>query len=387
MERSGCQASGQRAANSNAGKKAKRIVAMAHVAGWSNVDLVKDCGLIPYLLHKNHGHDVSMVGARSGGYPYHEQYTKSVKMEFLPSGSTAEKIQYMERHAEEIDGLLCYGCYKSYFQVAETYKRLNPKGRIYSGLDMNSWWADRILWNETDFKTFMGRCDVIATSCHAMQDHLNEKWPWKIEYVPNGYYDFFPQSPPAFQEKENVILTVGRLGTEQKSTHVLLEAFAKIADRMPDWSVRLVGNVEQGFEAFREEYFKRFPALSERVRFVGPIADRRQLFGEYRKAKVFALPSNWEGGTPNVIAEALHGGCAIAVTRFDAFEDAIDSGSCGKSAAINDVEGFARILEELCLNTDLEQCSRRAYQYGLREFDMEKIVVRIHELLFGGEES
>lgn len=51
--------------------------------GWSNVELVKDCGLIPYIMHKNYGYEVSMVGADGGPYPYHEKYTKGVKMENL----------------------------------------------------------------------------------------------------------------------------------------------------------------------------------------------------------------------------------------------------------------------------------------------------------------
>ena len=45
-------------------KKIKRVVAMApYERPWSNVELVKDCGLITYLLYKNHGCDVSIVGA------------------------------------------------------------------------------------------------------------------------------------------------------------------------------------------------------------------------------------------------------------------------------------------------------------------------------------
>lgn len=364
--------------------KEKTIVAMApHERGWSNVELVKDCGLIPYLLYKNYGYDVSMVGAKGGEYPYHEQYTQGVQMEFLPSGQLAESLQYIERGAKEIDGLLFYGCYSSYYKMAEMYKRLNPKGRIYLALDANRFWMDRILWDEKDFRIFMDCCDVIATSCHAMQDHLNEKWPWKIEYIPNGYYDFSKQPRFAFEEKENIILTVGRLGTEQKATHVLLEAFAKIADRVPRWKVRLVGSVEQCFEAFQEDYFRRFPELIGRVQFVGPIMDRGRLVAEYKKAKIFALPSTCEGGTPNVIAEALHGGCAIAATRFDAFEDAIDSGRCGKSAPVEDVDGFAQILEDLCTRSDLRQLSCHAYEYSRREFDMEKITARINEMLFG----
>lgn len=364
-------------------KSAKKVVAMAPFEGWSNVELVKDCSLIPYLLYKNHGHDVSMVGAKLGEYPYHEQYTKGVKMEFLPNGEMITKIRYIEQQAKEIDGLLLYGCHlESYKAVVETYKRLNSNGRIYLALDANSAWMDYILWDKEDFKSFMNHCDVIATSCHVMQDHLNEKWPWKIEYVPNGYYNFAAQYQPVFPEKENTILTVGRLGTEQKATHVLLEAFAKIAAQIPDWKLRLIGSVEQSFETFQKKYFKHFPELIDRVQFVGTITDRRQLFEEYRKAKIFALSSVVEGGTPNVIAEALHGGCAIAVTRFDAYGDATDSGLCGKSVAVNDVDGFSRILKELCTEVNLEQISDHAYKYSCREFDMEKIVARVNELLW-----
>lgn len=382
-EKRSCWEKESPARKSDTAKSAKRVVAMAPFEGWKNVELVKDCGLIPYLLYKNHGHDVSMVGMKLGEYPYHEQYTKGVKMEFLSNGGIMEKLQYIEKQAKEIDGLLLYGCHcESYKVVAETYKRLNANGRIFLALDANSVWMDYILWDEEDFKSFMDCCDVIATSCHAMQDHLNEKWPWKIECVPNGYYAFSPQVQPVFSEKENTILTVGRLGTEQKATHVLLEAFAKIADQIPDWKMRLVGSVEQSFGAFRENYFRDFPELLGRVQFVGTIADREQLFEEYRKAKIFALSSVIEGGTPNVIAEALHGGCAIAVTRFDAYEDATDSGLCGASAPVGDVDGFSQILKELCTRTDLKQLSRHAYEYSYREFDMEKIVARVNELLW-----
>lgn len=364
----------------------KRIVALApYERGWSNVELIKDCGLIPYLLHKNHGHDVSMVGADNGPYPYHDKYTKEVTMEFLPNGQIIEKLRYLEKHAQEIDGLLLRGCYPTNFPVAEVYRTLNPEGRIYVGLDANSWWMDRILWSEKEFIDFMDRCDVIATSCHSMQKHLNEKWPWKIEYIPNGYYGFKGhQEEPAFQEKENIILNVGRLGTEQKATEVLLEAFAKIADKVPGWRLHLAGSVEDRFQTYIKEYFLRYPELSERVCFIGAITDREKLSEEYRTDKIFALTSTLEGGTPNVIAEALHAGCAIAVTKIDAFEDATDYGRCGRSAQIGDVDGFAEILYQLCTDEDLEQLSRHAYEYSRTDFDMEKIVARVNELLFGG---
>lgn len=362
----------------------KKIVAMApYERGWSNVELIKDCGLIPYLLHKNHGHDVSMAGADAGPYPYLETFIKGVKMEFLPNGGISEKIRYLDAHAKEIDALLIRGCYATNFPVAEVYKLSNPAGRIYLGLDANSEWMDRIKWDEPEFMKFMNDCDVIATSCSSLQKFLNEKWPWKIEYIPNGWYDFsHQQKEPVFENKENMILTVGRLGTTQKATEVLLEAFARIADKIPGWQLRLVGGVEEAFQPYIREYFGRFPRLAGRVQFVGLLTDREQLFIEYQNAKIFAMPSDWEGA-PNVISEALHAGCVTAVTRFDAYEDATDHGRCGLSSEIRDVEGFADILYQLCTDKNLKQLSAHAYQYSRINFDMENITARVTEMLFG----
>lgn len=156
-------------------KQIHRVVAMApYERPWSNVELIKDCGLIPYLLYKNHGCDVSMVGAKGGEYPYAE-LVKGMKLKFLENGNVATKHKYIYENGKDIDCLILRGCYPSNFGVAKIYKMVNPNGKIYVGLDANSHWMDRILWYQPDFVDFMDHCDVIATSCTAMQKHLNEK--------------------------------------------------------------------------------------------------------------------------------------------------------------------------------------------------------------------
>lgn len=364
----------------------KRIMAMApYPRGWSNVELVKDCGLIPYLLHKNHGHEVTMIGADGKDYS-NQKYIEGVKLEFLADGEEQTKLEYMAEHARQIDCLILRGCYSSNFNVANIYKQVNPEGRIYVGLDANSHWMDRIIWTEEHFSAFMDCCDVIATSCTAMQKHLNEKWPWKIERIFNGFYHFGRgEIKPDFDKKENTILTVSRLGTEQKMTNMLLEAFAMIAPKIPDWKLRLTGTVEKSFKEYIEQYFKRFPELKERCIFTGPIQERDALFEEYLNAKIFALPSSFEGGTPNVIAEALNASCVIAITKIDAYEDAIDSGRCGMACDLFDTEGFAQILLSLCTHEDLRELSAHAYEHGSTNFNMEQIVARLNEMLFGGK--
>ena len=367
-------------------KKQRRIVAMSFDYGWHNSQLIKDCGVIPYLLHKNHHCDSRMVGAKmEPDYP-NLQYVKGMQLEFLPDGSHQTKLNYLAKNAKQIDCFMLYGAYPHYIPLVDCYKSHNPNGKVCIGLDANSDWMDRIQWADADFCRFMDQCDVITASGRTMQKHLNEKWPWAIEYIPNGFYNF-STTPWAvdFDKKENIILTVSRLGTPQKQTDVLLEAFAKIAGQIPDWELHLAGGVEESFHEWLDGFWERYPDLKGRIRFLGKILDRDELYDTYRRSKIFALPSMFEGGTPNVIAEALFSGCAVAITKIDEHRDAIGNGRCGLASEIGDVDGFADILLRLCQNERLDELCREAYVYAREVYDMEKIVARLNKLIFGWE--
>lgn len=362
-------------------RKRKRVVTMSFNEGWVNSQLLKDCGVIPYLLHRNYGCDAVMAGKQLSEYS-NLRYVEGLRLEFLPDG---DKAAYLQREAHNIDCLLLYGPYDSYFPLVDLYKRLNPYGKVSLALDANSGWMDRIQWAEPVFRQFMDQCDVITCSGRTMQRHLNEKWPWPIEYIPNGFYNF--SSKPwkvDFDQKENVILTVGRLGTPQKATNVLLEAFAKIAPQIPDWELHLAGGMEDAFTDWLSGFWERYPELKERIRFLGSISDRDVLYETYQRAKIFALTSTWEG-FPNVIPEALFSGDAIAITKIDEYQDAIGNGRCGLASEIDDVNGFADILLQLCRSERLDEMCREAYAYAQEVYDMERIVARLYTLIFGGE--
>lgn len=364
----------------------KKIVAMSIGDGWSDAQLIKDCGVIPYLLSKNHFCEAYMAGAKLGEYP-NLKFLPGLKMEFLPESTLQSKLDYLAGEAGDIDGLLLYGAYAEYAPLADLYKQLNPNGKIYLALDANSFWMDRIQWTAPNFSRLLGQCDVIGASGRTMQRHLNEKWPWVIEYLPNGFYNFAGTDMAfAYEKKGNVIFTAGRLGNYDKATHVLLEAFASIADEIPDWSLRLAGTIEEAWETgYLSRFWEQHPSLKERICFLGHISDKETLYQEYLSAKIFALTSRKEGGCPNVIAEALSAGDAIAITKIDEYRDAIDNGRCGLAADRGDVDGVANILLQLCRNENLEQLCCRAWEYARENFDMEKIVDKLCYLLFGEE--
>lgn len=368
----------------------KKIVAIfAGEGGISNVVLLKDCGLVPYFMYKNYNADAAILTTNSDNYTYLETYVKGLKLHFLENGTCEEKKNYIKSNFSEIDCLLFQGPYNENLYLGCLYKQLKPEGKIYMALDANSAWMDRIDFYNDSFRRFMENCDVIATSCRAMQKHLNEKWPWKIEYISNGYINYYEYHNQNFtfdfNKKENVIITVGRNGTDQKRTDILLEAFALIADKIPDWELKIIGSVEQEFEEFIENYCIKYPEIGSRVHFRGHITDKITLFNEYAKSKIFALSSDVEGGTPNVIAEALFNGNAIAIRSIvDSYDEAVCGGKCGMAAMDDSTQAYADVLAELCLDDDLEEKCRYAHEYAKRNFDMSKNVDRIYEMLFGG---
>ena len=104
-----------------------------------------------------------------------------------------------------------------YVDMVKCYRSLRPDGKIYMELDINLQAADRTPWRSEKVAAVMEACDVIGASCRSMQQYMMRKTPYKVEYIPNGFYDFESVDfTPDFSRKEKIILTVGRIGTHQK---------------------------------------------------------------------------------------------------------------------------------------------------------------------------
>jgi len=102
------------------------------------------------------------------------------------------------------------------------------------------------------------------------------------------------------------ILCVGRLH-EQKAHDVLLDAFARLPASFEGWRLTIVGRGE------REATLRAQAAtlgISDRIDWLGHVSDP---FARYRAAKVFALPSRYEG-MPNALLEAMSWGMPVVVS-------------------------------------------------------------------------
>ncbi len=281
---------------------------------------------------------------------------------------------------------MLHGMYTYTLDFLEVYRKLRPDGKVYCGLDMNSAWLSRIRFTDKGIKNFLSNCDVVATSSKKLRDMVNNiaEVNTPCYYLSNGFSNFLNLDIIADANyKENVILTVGRIGTVEKNNGELLLAFAKIAHKIPDWSLRLVGPIEESFKPFIDKYFEKCPDLIDRVVFTGAIFDKQKLYYEYAKAKCFVLTSPSEGA-PNVYAEALVHGCKFIFSNFDSAQEMVNDGELGYVYELGNLEELSQNILKIAKNStskDFEEYIPKALKYAKDNYDWEKNAKKLAYML------
>jgi glycosyltransferase involved in cell wall biosynthesis len=201
----------------------------------------------------------------------------------------------------------------------------------------------------------------------------------KIVCIPN------PVSRAAVQARPDLpgshgrfrLLSVGRLGF-QKNYEVLIEAFAHLLPKFPDWELVIVGDGEARSEL--EALIKR-RGLESKVTLPGTT---NSIADWYASSHLFCLASRWEG-FPNALAEALaHGLPAVGFAECAGVRDLIDEGRSGLLAVgSGDVVSLARTLETAMSRTDLRRSMSSQAVDSIRRFDPAKIFGQWEDLLVG----
>ena len=187
--------------------------------------------------------------------------------------------------------------------------------------------------------------DAITANSHGALESLRSFVPRrKLFFVPN------PVALPAVSTREGsghcTILSVGQL-SHQKAQDVLLEAFALVVARKSDWNLVIVGDGPR-----RQELLQQALSLGilDRVEWIGWTTD---IGSYYKKARIFVLPSRYEG-MPNVLLEAMSFGLPAIVTDASPgpLEHIVD-GETGLVVPVEDVNRLASAIVRLAENREL----------------------------------
>jgi glycogen(starch) synthase len=173
--------------------------------------------------------------------------------------------------------------------------------------------------------------------------------------------------PDASDAEQLQILFVGRLKAA-KGVRELLDAFALLADDMPDVTLRFVGEgpLREALEQTATEY-----GLTDRVTFAGRVPNE-ELPETYAESAVFALPSEVEG-FPRTVLEAMACGTPVVTSELPQLQSVVEQ--VGETAPFGDVEALAAALQRLLAAPDRrERLGQRARECVLEEYSWSETV-------------
>lgn len=142
-------------------------------------------------------------------------------------------------------------------------------------------------------------------------------------------------------------VNAARIHFAQKAQDVLVSAFAKIANQLPDWDLVCVGNAHSEEEGRKFRDLVTSYGLGERVKWEGGLP-HEELYEVLIRSQVFVLPS-WFEGSPISLAEGLaHGLPAIGFEHCEGTNQMVRSGVNGLLApGLGDADTLARTMLQL----------------------------------------
>lgn len=205
-------------------------------------------------------------------------------------------------------------------------------------------------------KTLMGKADGIILQTPDARDYF-PKWIQKKSVILENPLN--PEFIDEYYTGERVkeIVTVGRIDAN-KNQRLIVEAFEKIADDIPDVKLVIYGGGE-GKEKL-EDYVSKSP-YKERIQLPGPVSDVKN---QIQKVKLFVLSSNTEG-MPNALMEALALGipsistdCPCGGPRM-----LMEGKENGVLVPVGDADAMAEAMKQLLMDEHMwKKYSENAYK-------------------------
>ncbi len=205
--------------------------------------------------------------------------------------------------------------------------------------------------------------------------------------IPNPCVYPLPVSEPCLDPADwvipskRVLLAVGRID-EQKGFAGLIDAFALLAARFPDWVLVILGEGGER-EALEARVEKR--ELAGRVALPGRVGN---LADWYQRAELYVMSSHFEG-FPNTLMEAMaHGLPAVSFDCETGPADIIREGTDGVLVSPADGEaGLARAMADMMQDGDRRQRMGKMAVSVRQRFSPERVMAEWDDVLGVNKES
>jgi glycosyltransferase involved in cell wall biosynthesis len=369
------------------------------------VHLHKDVGAIPYHL-------ATVCGWRSSLAFFEKRegmaeelagtaYAKAVSLVSLGRWSgrflnAARIVKFIATHGREYDVVHFYHDGVVTLLYALMFKFVRPGGVVYLKLDMSHLELQRILEMGTNtvprtlrrLKHILSRLavDIYTAETTYTCSRLagNHYFRGRLHLLPNGFTcNGDDDSQDGLAGKENIILTVGRLGDPAKYNEVLVDAASALDPKIVDgWKVYFVGPVvNERFRSYAEEAIRRKPHLKDVFVFPGNVEDRGKLYEIYRKSRIFCMTSRWES-FGFVYLEAMYFGNYVISSDLPAPRELTQDGAFGSLFPVGDVPALAGLISDaLSGKIDVTRGGMESQRIVRERYDWRIIVRELDRLL------
>lgn len=352
----------------------------------SAVELYKDVGQIPYTLGLREDVESKLICCYATPEEVKQKGPKGLhygQISMLFHNQTLTGLVYILGNARKVDWFNFYHGGRHTYYWSKLYKLLNPEGKVYLKLDLSYLGCKKYSGDKKELKIFeksIGIADIVSVESEKIKELTQQFTKQNLEVFENGYIEVPHTHSDTMPKREKCFITVGRLGTYEKATDILLEAFARSA-AMHDWTLKLVGSVAPEFAGQKEAFFDKYPDLTKRVIFTGPIYDREKLYEEYASARVFVLPSRYEA-SPLVGPEALR--CGLRMILSDSIppiKELTNDLKFGTVIKADDVEALKDALVKETRRPYSDTEAEEIAQYARRKLSWTSICDRLYQLL------
>jgi len=369
-----------------------------------NVHLIKDVGQIANALAEHHGFDSTLVCYKnSEEYTHLKTEANHLKLDFIsPKGKFLflEKavLKYLQRNAKQIDVLHLFHLTKETIYYALYFALLNKKGKIYVKMDVyNETLKQDVIYSKKPIfqwihkkveKLFFKKITVISAENPTSLTLLKQKFPilqHKAILVTNAVNSSFLKtnfpSINSFEEKENIILSVGRIGAADKNYEMLFNAF--VLAKLTGWKLILVGPIEAAFQEKVNQLFIENPTLKTQIELVGNVEDRISLYNYYNRSKLFCLSSPQESFGIAFVEAMYFGNYILGTTGMSSFEYITDNFKHGKWVNPEETNKLTELLREITTNQLLIENNRlQAHHRVVDYFCWEKAINSLLERIY-----
>ena len=191
---------------------------------------------------------------------------------------------------------------------------------------------------------FYNFADYIITNSKGSAKSLNfflfGKNKEKVKYIYNPYLTKKKIKQGQFKsKKDKIILSVGRL-CKQKNFETLILAFKNFIIKNKDYKLCIVGD---GYNRTKLKRLITSKKLNKKIQLKGYLNNINQ---QYRKAKLFVMPSLYEG-LGNVLIDAINFSVPCIVTNCKSGpSEIVCRGKGGTIVPINDIDALSKAMND-----------------------------------------